>query len=593
MNKTLVIVESPSKGETIQNYLGKDYIVLASKGHITELAKTGKHNLGIDIDNNFKPKYVLMNDKVATLDKFLDVAKKVDQVLICSDNDREGESIAWHIAQRLDGIEKPIKRVVFNEIKKKTILKAIKEAGEIDENLFHSQEARRILDRIVGFMASPFLMRFFGPNLSAGRVQSVVTKMIIDREKEISSFIPEEFWTIQVSLSKDENSFITKYNGKLSNLQDAEDMRDRLCVKEYIVSDVIADEEKKLPPPPLVTSSLQRLMSRLYNFEADQTMSAAQALYEAGYCSYIRTDSVRISDESLEEVRKWISDHGYDLPKKPNLYKNKDSAQDAHECIRPTDVSIDPESISISDPDQKMVYSVIWKNFIASQMMPAVYNTLKVTAHVKNDKDAEVKATGKALKTLGFLEILNVKDDSKIEIPYLNKGDTVFLFGKNPVKMEKKKTQPPPRFNLDELLKDLEKRKIGRPSTFAELISKISSRNYVEKRGNVFYPTELGTKITELLSNYFTFMDYNYSAKMEELLDEIANGKINHIDMLKRFYPEFKSQLDRAYLDHGCSLCEKCKSAMIIKSSKNGEKFLACTAFPFCYNTKNVATEVL
>jgi len=588
--KTLLIVESPSKGKTIQKYLGKDFIVLASKGHITELAKTGKHNLGIDIERGFKPHYILMEDKVATLDELLVAAKKVDQVFIASDPDREGEAISWHLAQRLDGIEKPIKRVVFHEIKKKAIQKALSEPREIDQNLFHSQEARRILDRIVGFMASPFLMNFFGPNLSAGRVQSVVTKMIIDREKEIEVFVPEDFWTIQVSLSKDKSSgFFTKYPGKLTDVNTAEDMRNRLMVNDYIVSDVVSSEEKKQPSPPLVTSTLQRLMSRLHGFEADQTMAAAQALYEAGHCTYIRTDSVRVSDESLDDVRKWIGDHGFDLPKKANVYKNKDAAQDAHECIRPTDLSNESKDIYFSSDDEKLVYEAIWKAFIASQMVPAVYSTLKVTAHVRDDQAAEVKASGKALKSPGFMEILGITDESKIEIPVLTKGDELSLFGKNPVKMEKKRTQPPPRINLDELIKDLEHKKIGRPSTFAELVSKITSRNYVEKKGNVFYPTELGKKITSVLSDYFTFMDYNYSANLEELLDGIAAGKINHIDMLKKFYPDFKSELDRAYLGHGGTLCDKCGSPMVIKTAKaTGEKFVACTGFPTCRNTKNV-----
>lgn len=589
--KTLVIVESPSKGATIQNYLGKDYVVMASKGHITELAKGGKHNLGIDIEDNFRPRYVIMDDKLDVLDGLLSAAKKVDRVFIASDPDREGEAIAWHIAQRLDGIEKPIKRVVFHEIKKSAINKAIKEARDIDENLFHSQEARRILDRIVGFMASPFLMNFFGPNLSAGRVQSVVTKMITDRENEIEIFVPEEFWTIQVSLSKDsKNGFFTKYSGKLTDLNTAEDMRDRLgAAKEYEVISVIADEEKKGPQAPMVTNSLQRLMSRMHGFEADRTMKAAQSLYEAGHCTYIRTDSVRVGDESLEDVRKWITDHGFAVPKKANAYKNKDAAQDAHECIRPTDLTLEPENTSIADSDEKMVYDVIWRCFVASQMMPAVYNTLKVVAHAKEDKGAEVRASGKALKSLGYLEVLGITDDSKIEIPNLEKGDTLFPFGKSPVKMEKKKTQPPPRFNLDELLKDLDNRKIGRPSTFAELVSKITSRNYVEQKGNVFYPTELGKKISGILSEYFTFMDYNYSANLEELLDGIAAGKINHIDMLKKFYPGFKLELDKAYLGHGGTLCDKCGSPMTVRTARaTGTKFLACSAFPKCRNARDL-----
>jgi len=590
--KTLIIVESPSKGESIQNYLGKDFIVMASKGHITDLAKGGRHNLGVDIEDNFKPRYVLMEDKVQTLNQLINAAKKVDQIFVASDPDREGEAIAWHLAQRLEGVGKPIKRMVFNEIKKDKLLKAVKDVRDINMDLFHAQEARRILDRIVGFMASPFLMNFFGPKLSAGRVQSVVTKMVIDREREIEAFVPEDFWTIQVILSKDnKNGFSTKYSGKLLDAKNAELMRDKLAsASDYVVSDVIAEEEKKGPVAPLVTSSLQRLMSRQYGFSADRTMKAAQSLYESGYCTYIRTDSVRIGDEALAEVRQWLTDNKYVIPKKPNSYKNKDAAQDAHECIRPSNLTLIPNNnMSIIDPDEKLVYESIWKYFIASQMMPAVYNTLKITAHVKDDKKAEVKASGKALKISGYLDILGVVDDSKIDIPNLDKGDPLKLFGKIPVRMEKKQTQPPPRFSEDKLIKELDIRNIGRPATYADLLSKICNRNYVEKKGSVFHATDLGKQITDVLSGYFAFMNYDYTAKMEKLLDEIECGKINHTDMLKNFYPEFKSELDKAYLGYGGTLCDKCGSAMVTRTVKiSGNKFLACSAYPRCNNTKNM-----
>jgi DNA topoisomerase I len=590
MGKTLIIVESPAKGKKIQSYLGKDYIVLSSKGHITELAKGGRFGIGVDIANNFKPHYVLMDDKIATLQQLIDASKTVDQVYIASDPDREGEAIAWHLKERLDGIDKPIKRMTFGEITKKEINKSVNNVREIDMNLFHAQEARRILDRIVGFTASPFLMNFFGPKLSAGRVQSVVTKIVIDREREIEIFVPEEFWTIQVALSKDnEEGFITKYSQRITDADYASEMRKKLSSEEYVISEVLADEEKRGPFPPLVTTSLQRTMSRLYDFAADRTMKAAQSLYELGYCSYIRTDSVRVSDEAVAEVRDWLTNNNLGVPKKSNLYKNKDSVQDAHECIRPSDLSLLPDNSEISSLDEKLVYAEIWKHFVASQMTPAVYNTLRVTAHVKGDEETEVKATGKALKSKGYLEILGLNDDSKIEIPNLVEGDVVKLFGKNPVKMEKKQTQPPPRFSEDKLIKELENRKIGRPATIAELLSKICARNYVEKKGNVFHATDLGKKITDVLSEYFTFMDYDYTADMEKLLDEIGQGKVNHIDMLKKFYPEFKSEIDRAYLNHGGTLCDKCSSPMALRSAKNsGEKFLACSAYPKCKNTKSI-----
>lgn len=589
--KTLVIVESPAKAGKIQEYLGKNYVVLASKGHITDLAKGGRFGLGVDIEKDFRPHYILQEDKVDTLDMLLKAAKKCDNILVASDPDREGEAIAWHLQERLKDTGLPIKRVVFNEIKKAKIQKAVSSPRDVDINLFHSQEARRILDRLVGFMASPFLMNFFGPKLSAGRVQSVVTRMVIDREREIEVFVPEEFWTIQVMLSKDsKKEFATKFSGRPTNEKDALAAKALLSVNPYVVSEVEANEEAKYPSPPLVTSTLQRIMSKEHGFSADRTMKAAQSLYENGYCTYIRTDSVRVGDEALEEVRAWIKDKKYAVPTKPYNYKNKDASQDAHECIRPSDLTLEPNNnYAMIDPDEKLVYEVIWKQFIASQMMPAVYNTLKVTAHVKGNKAAEVKASGKALKTKGFLEVLEVNDDSKIEIPSLAVGDVLNLSGKIPVRLEKKSTQPPPRYSEDKLIKELVSKNIGRPATYADLLSKITNRNYVEKKGSVFHATDLGKKITDELLQFFTFMDYDYTAKMEQQLDEIESGKVNHIDMLKKFYPEFKKELDKAYLGHGATMCPKCGSPMSVRTTKTG-KFLGCSGYPKCKHTVNISS---
>jgi len=591
--KTLVVVESPSKADKIQGYLGKDYIVMASKGHITDLAKGGKHGLGVDIEKNFKPHYVLMEDKLSTLDNLLSACKSVDQIFVASDPDREGEAIAWHLYERLKDTEKPIKRMVFNEIKKDKLLKAVKEVRDINMDLFHAQEARRILDRLVGFTASPFLMNFFGPKLSAGRVQSVVTRMVIDREREIESFVPEDFYTIQVNLSKDsKTSFATKYSNRIVDGKVANQIKDKLSDSsaEYIVTDVSAEEEKKGPFAPLVTSTLQQIMSRSHGFGADRTMKAAQALYESGYCTYIRTDSVRIGDEALNEVRDWLSSNQYDVPKKPNFFKNKDAAQDAHECIRPSDLTLIPgKNYAIIDPDEKIVYETIWKYFLASQMNPAVYNTLKVTAALKSDRKIEVKASGKALKSKGYLDILGGTDDSKIDIPNLSNGDTLNLIGDKPVKLEKKQTQPPARYSEDKLIKELVNKNIGRPATYAELLSKITARNYVEKKGNVYHATDLGKKITDVLSEFFSFMDYDYTAKMEQQLDEIESGKVNHVEMLKKFYPNFKKELDAAYVKYGGILCDKCGSPMAERTVRsNGNKFLACSAYPKCKNTKPI-----
>lgn len=592
--KTLVIVESPAKAEKIQAYLGKDFKVLASKGHITDLAKGGRFGLGVEIDNDFRPRYIISEDKVETVDMLLNAAKKVDQIFVASDPDREGEAIAWHLQERLKDTGKPIKRMVFNEIKKAKLQQAVKDVRDIDMNLFHSQEARRILDRLVGFMASPFLMNFFGPKLSAGRVQSVVTRMVIDREREIETFVPEEFWTIGVNLSKDSKAgFQTKYSGRPTNAQDAEAMRAKLAAKgaQFTVSEVDSSEEAKYPQPPLVTSTLQRLMSKEHGFSADRTMKAAQSLYENGYCTYIRTDSVRVGDEALEEVRKWIQDHKHGLPKKAYAYKNKDAAQDAHECIRPSDLSLEPDSnYAMVDPDEKLVYEVIWKHFIASQMMPAIYDTMKVTAHVTGDKSAEVKASGKALKSRGFLEVLGIADDSRIDIPSgISMGDTLLHFGKSPVKMERKQTQPPPRYSEDKLIKELVAKNIGRPATYAELLSKITARNYVEKKGQVFHATDLGKTITDELLKFFTFMDYDYTAKMEQQLDEIENGKVNHVDMLKKFYPGFQQELNKAYVGHNAMMCPKCGSPMSQRTTKTG-KFWGCSGYPKCKHTVNIVS---
>ena len=588
--KTLVIVESPAKAHKIQEYLGKDYVVLASKGHITDLAKGGKHGLGVDVENNFKPRYVLMEDKIETLDELLGAAKKVDRIFVASDPDREGEAIAWHLAERLMDVGKPIKRVVFNEIKKAVVQKAVKNPRDINMDLFHSQEARRILDRLVGFTVSPFLMNFYGSNppLSGGRVQSVVTRMIIDREREIENFVPETYWTIQVILNDGKNNcFVAKYDSKITDQQTADAVKTTLSSKDYLVSSVVAQEDRKYPQAPLVTSTLQRIMSKTHGFSADRTMKAAQSLYENGYCTYIRTDSVRVGEEALEEVRNWIAAK-YELPKKAYNYKNKEAAQDAHECIRPSDINLLPwDNYAMVDPDEKLVYETIWRCFVASQMMPAVYDTLTVTAHPTIDPKAIVKASGKALKSSGHLEVLGIKDDSSIDIPSLTVGQKLTLdSGKKAVNLEKKQTQPPARYSEDKLIKELVNKGIGRPATYAELLTRITGRNYVEKKGNVFHATQLGKNITDELRQYFTFMDYDYTAKMEQQLDEIESGKVNHIDMLKKFYPGFKDELTKAYTGKGAAICEQCGSAFVLRKTKDGSQFWACTGFPKCRNTK-------
>jgi DNA topoisomerase-1 len=580
---TLIIVESPTKAEKFQKYLGKEYIVLASKGHITDLAKGGKYQLGIDFNNNYEPKYVLLEDKVKTLNALLAAAKTCDQILIASDPDREGEAIAWHLWQRLKDTDKPIKRFTFKEITKKAILSGIQNSREVDLNLFHAQEARRILDRIVGFKVSPFLMNIYKQTLSAGRVQSVVTRMIIDREKQIDSFVPEDFWTIQTKLKDNKNNeFFAKYEYKITDQKTADQLeKDINTCGKFTVKDVVDSEEKKAPPAPLVTSSLQQIMSKQFGVPADRTMKAAQSLYENGFCTYIRTDSTRIEEDALASVRDYIKNNKYDLPKKANVYKNKDASQDAHECIRPTDINIGPDNYEIASPDEKKAYEIIWKTFVASQMTPAIYSTLKVTLVLDSDPEITVKASGKAIKDLGFMKILGGNTKDKIEIPNLQVKDKVNLSGK--AKNEKKQTQPAARYSESDLIKELEKKEIGRPATYAEILSKICSRNYVEKKGNVYHPTDLGKQITNMLVKHFPFMDYNYTADMEKKLDLISLGKLDHKKMIDEFYTPFSKQLTSAYVSNGTTMCKNCGSAMVTRKTKDGNTtFLGCSNFPKC-----------
>lgn len=588
MGKSLIIVESPTKAHKIQGFLDDSYIVMASKGHIADLAKGGKFGIGVDIDDNFKPRYVILDDKLETVNKLLETAKKCDKIYLAGDPDREGTAICWHISERLKDLEKPMKRIKISEIKKPLVLKAIKEAKDIDMNEFHAQEARRILDRIVGFMVSPYLMNKYKKTLSAGRVQSVLTKLIIDREEEINSFKPENYWTIQARFKKNNETFFAKYPTSLKDEKNADKIKAAIEKDDFYVHEVLADKENKYPPPPMVTSSLQRLMSKKYKLSADKTMKCAQSLYENGYCTYIRTDSTRCSEEALQDLKDYMKQNNLGFPKKPYVYKNKDSAQDAHECIRPSNLDLKPKDIA--DPDERKVYETIWKYFIASQMNPAVYSTLKITLKSKSNPSLEVKASGKALTSKGFLEILGIEDNSSIDIPTLTKGDVVSLSGKDPVLVEKKTTKPPARYSEDTLIKELEDNSIGRPATYADLLSKVTNRNYVELKGNVFHGTDLGKEITKVLEKYFGFMDYKYTANMEKILDDISLGKKDHKDMLKEFFKDFKPQLDKAYVDDGNTLCDKCNSPMVVRKSKNGD-FLGCSKYPKCKNAKNLDKE--
>jgi DNA topoisomerase-1 len=580
----LVIVESPHKAQTIQTILGNgEYVVKACVGHIANLPSGSHYGIGVDFENSYKPRYVLDDDKIQVLTELQNLAKKSDEILLFTDDDREGHAIAWHLQQRLEDVGKPIKRGVFKEITKSAIDKAINNLGPINMQIVRAQEARRVLDRIVGYMASPFLMNVLSnKKLSSGRVQSVVTKMIVEREEEIENFVPKDYWTIDCLLSNDDSTFFkARYDEKLLDANTANSVYNDLVKSEFVVTEVIAKEEKKSPSPPLITSKLQQIMAQ-GGVDPTDTMKAAQSLYESGYITYIRTDSVRTSDEALVSVREYIKDKKYTLPKVANKYAVKDDSQNAHECIRPTDLSLEPgpDNYAFVDPIEKKVYKVIFDHFVASQMMPAVYNTLKVTL-TSSVGGHKVKASGKCLKDKGFYSVMGLNDASKIDIPLLSKGDKVKLFGKKPVLLEKKQTQPPPRYAKHILISQLENKKIGRPATYASLLATLTTRNYVEAKGNVFYPTELGRTVTHLLDSHFNFMDYNFTQQMEAKLDEIEDGKLTYLQVMDEFFPKFKEELKEAYIRNNKSICPKCGSVLVDRHSRNGD-FTGCSNYPTC-----------
>lgn len=581
----LIIVESPNKVKKIQEYLGDEYIVIASYGHICDLAKgQAKFGIGIDIENNFKPHYALMKDKIDVLDAILNNAEKSTGILLACDEDFEGEAICNHINRYLLSTNKPVRRIKFSEITKSAILKAINNPVDIDQNIVKAQEGRRILDRIIGFMVSPYLMNFYGNNLSAGRVQSVAVRMIVDRENEIQQFKPEEFWNIYTKFLTTNNEVVsTKFKGKTQNKEET----DRLIKlikdnNDFYVYSVASSKKKEKPPAPLTTAALLQNMAKKFSFEPERTMKAAQSLYENGLCTYIRTDSTRIAEESLAPVRKYLSKLGYEIPDKPNTYATKASAQDAHECIRPTNIetNLDNAWSATVSGDDKEVYNVIWKFFVASQMKPAIWDTMNVIIKSHSKDKLSFTTSGKALSYKGYLQIFEDISTDKIDIPLLKNGDELKM---SDIKPEQKFTQPSPRYNVATMLEELEAKQIGRPATYADITQKIEHRNYVEKKGSTYRPTELGIKITNILVKLFPFMEYNYSAAMEKQLDDIAAGKLDRTVMLEEFFKPFKQQLNKAYLEQGSLLCEKCKSPMIKRLVKDtGKMFLGCSSYPHC-----------
>jgi len=614
--KSLVIVESPAKAKTIAKYLGKDYTVKASVGHIMDLPKS---KLGVDIENNFEPKYIQIKGKAPVVKELKAAAKKADRILIATDPDREGEAIAYHVAAAVSGSAKTqeIYRVLFNEITKKAILLAIKHPGKIDNNKVDAQQARRILDRLVGYQISPILWQKVRRGLSAGRVQSVALRLICEREDEIKAFVPEEFWSLTALLEgklppQFEAKLIRKDEEKLKvkNNEEVQQILAGLQNKNYVVARVDRKERKRNPVPPFTTSKLQQEAGRKLGFTAKRTMGIAQSLYEGvdvgnegavGLITYMRTDSTRVGQEAQDEAREFIAGkYGKDyLPEKPPVYPSAKLAQEAHEAIRPTSVLREPDAIKqYLENDQYKLYKLIWNRFVASQMNPAIIDQTSVDIKAG---DYTFRATGSIVKFPGFMAVYMEEkaedaapdeDNGEAVLPPLTEGEQLTL-----VKLDPKQhfTQPPPRFSEALLVKILEEKGIGRPSTYAAIISTIQERDYVNKVENKFRPTDLGVLVNNLLVSHFpVVMDVAFTAKMEGELDKIEEGLMPWVDAVREFYQPFNESLEKAQTemkDFKAELtptdinCEKCGKPMVIKWGRNGQ-FLACSGYPECKNTK-------
>ena len=576
----LVIVESPGKVKTISKILGSGYTVRPTVGHIIDLAKgKGGGDIGVDIKNGFKPRYEVLPDKKDKIKAIVDAARTADEIYVAADADREGEAIAFHVADQLKSLKKPLKRIEFNEITKKAITKAIASPRDFNQDLFDAQQARRVLDRIVGFMVSPYLSRKLGDKLSAGRVQSVALRMIVDREKEIDEFVPEIFFNLSATLAKDGDKFVAKYPRRVTKEDEAKQIKEDLDASTYTIADLQAKKNIRRAPAPLTTSLLQQEASTKLKFKAERTMQAAQALYEAGHVTYIRTDSTRNSDESIAALRDFLTKEGFGVPDAPNVFKNKDQSQDAHEAIRPTHVEARPDKIAL-DGDQHKVYNLIWRMFVASQMKPAVFDVVKAT--IQASKGHKLIADGKILREEGWLAMAKpfVKKEKDVVLPQLSVGDGVDLVPPK-VKLEKSQTKPPPRYTEATLIAELERKEIGRPSTYASIIGRISVRKYVKNTTKGFVPSELGKLVTTDLKDSFTFMDYMYTADMEKKLDKIADGKLDYVAMMSEFFDGFKVEFDKARGSQGMSTdipCPKCGGEMVVRKSKYGF-FAGCVKY--------------
>ena len=615
MADKLIIVESPAKATTIKKFLGGNVKVLASMGHIRDLPKS---KLAIDIENDFTPEYINIRGKGALIKTLKKEAKNAKYVYLATDPDREGEAIAWHLAYILEIPEDEVCRVTFNEITKEAIQKSIKSPRKIDKDLTDAQQARRVLDRIVGYKISPILWKKVKRGLSAGRVQSVAVKLIVDREEEIEKFIPEEYWNITAQLlePKTEKTFEANFYGKegkkleLHSKEDVDNIIKQIEKGQYIVTDVKKGEKKRTPAPPFTTSTMQQEASRKLGFTLKRTMSIAQGLYEGvnvgakgtvGLITYMRTDSTRISEEARayakEHIVKTYGKNYYEN----RYYKTKQNSQDAHEAIRPTYIDLEPETIKqYLTPEQYKLYKLIYNRFIASQMSAAIYNTVSANIDVNT---YNFRASGQNLKFKGFMtlyvEVLeNEKEEVELSLPELEIGATVI---KQKLNSKQSFTAPPPRYTEASLVKALEEKGIGRPSTYSPTITTILERRYIEKEQKQLMPTELGKVVNKLLvENFPNIIDVEFTAKIEEEFDAVAEGKENWKQILREFYPPFKEQLDKAEkeLEHVTIAdevtdipCEKCGRMMVIKYGRYG-KFLACPGYPECKNAKPIVENI-
>ena len=617
MQKNLVIVESPTKARTIGKILGKDYKVKASVGHVRDLPKS---SLGIDIENNYEPKYITIRGKGPVVKELKDEAKKSQRIYLATDPDREGEAISWHLAHILNIDEDELVRVEFNEITKDAVLNAMEKPRAIDKNLVDSQQARRILDRLVGYKISPLLWRKIKKGLSAGRVQSVTVKLICDREKEIDNFVPKEYWSIKALLEKNKTPFEASFYGRMengkekkmeiSNEKETNEILDKIDKENFIVKEVKKGTRRRNPYPPYTTSTLQQDASRKLGFSTKKTMIIAQQLYEGidikgegtvGLITYMRTDSTRISDEAVESTKTFIiNNFGKNYSNGGNNYskKNKKEAQDAHESIRPTSVLRMPEEIKNSlTLDQYKLYNLIWGRFVSSQMSAAIFHTISAKILSNN---FVFRASGSKLKFDGFLKLYNDEEEEEkdLEIPILEVGEKVKL---KKIQPKQHFTQPPPRYTEASLIKTLEDLGIGRPSTYSPTISTILNREYVNIENKSFIPTELGILVNDLLEEYFEdIVNEEFTAELEERLDGVAEGEYSWQFVVDEFYKDFhkvlkkaEEEIDKIEIQEEVTdvICEKCGKNMVVKYGRYG-KFLACPGYPECKNTKPILDEI-